>query len=187
MIDNNTTPDVTAEEPRKDKKRPIIAFTLAALAVGGIGAAATSAAWTDNVFFSADAQAATFNLQGAIGADPSDTDWKESDNKDAIELVIPASKLANLLPGETRTIDLSILNDSTVSANLNYSYELVNEAVNGFETVPGVAFTDTTPTLAGGASDAFKLTVTTPADWDAANQGAKATIIVTVAGTATAG
>src|SRR5690606_40575280 len=72
--------DITAQpapdtESRKGKRRPIIAFALAALAVGGIGAAATSAAWTDNVFFSAQAESATFNLQGSIDGGGT---WQES-------------------------------------------------------------------------------------------------------------
>ena len=43
---------------------------LAGLAVLGIGAALTSAAWTDVVFFDADVTTGNFNLQGALPAEP---------------------------------------------------------------------------------------------------------------------
>ena len=42
---------------------------LAGLAVLGVGAALTSAAWTDVVFFDADVTTGNFNLQGALPAD----------------------------------------------------------------------------------------------------------------------
>lgn len=176
MIDNTTTAS-TVEEPRKDKKRAIIAFALAALAIGGIGAAATSAAWTDNVFFSADAQAATFNLQGSIDGKV----WAEG-GEDA-KIQIPAAKLANLLPGETRTISLHVKNDSTVNAALTSTVQFADAT---FAANPTATVEDLAPTLVSGATDEFQLVVKAPADWAATNQGKSATIVVTIAGTATA-
>ena len=165
---------------KRDKRRPIAAFALAALAVGGIGAAATSAAWTDNVFFSAQAQAATFNLQGSVDG----TTWAESAKADAIELVVPAAKLANLLPGQTRTIDLSVRNQGSVPAALVGTTTWATGAT--FATNPTVTLTNVPATLAAGATATFTVTVTAPANWDAANQGKTGNIVVTVAGTATA-
>lgn len=178
MIENNTTHDATVEEPRKDRKRPIIAFALAALAVGGIGAAVTSAAWTDNVFFSADAEAATFNLKGSIAGG----DWKESDTESDIQLIIPDSELANLLPGETRTIDLGVLNDSSVGAALSSSVKFTGTT---FATNPTASIVGLADSLASNASDDFELVVQAPENWSASNQGKTATIIVTVSGEAT--
>ncbi|MGV9192874.1 hypothetical protein ACQ143_00805 [Microbacterium sp. MC2] len=177
MIDNTPTTASTVEEPRKDKKRAVIAFGLAALAIGGIGAAATSAAWTDNVFFSAGAEAATFNLQGSIDG----KSWTEGVEEAKIE--IPASELANLLPGETRTIKLHVKNDSTVGAALTSSVEF---AASAFEENPTATVEDLAPTLVNGATDEFQLVVKAPADWAATNQGKSATIVVKIAGTATA-
>jgi hypothetical protein len=171
-------------DARKGKRRPFIAFGLAILAVGGIGAAATSAAWTDNVFFSAQSQAATFNLQGSLDG----TTWVESDNNGSIQLAVPASQFANLLPGDTRSVTLYVHNLGSVSAALTGS--VAYGAGSTFTTNPTPALSGLVATLTpvGGAaaSDAFTLTVTTPADWATTNQGKTGTVIVTVAGTATA-
>lgn len=169
---------------RKNKRRPVAAAVLAILAVGGIGAAATSAAWTDNVFFSSQAQAATFNLQGSLDG----TSYKESDNANSVELVIPASQLANLLPGQSRSIDLYVKNTGSVSAALTGSVAFA--ANSTFTTNPTAGLGDLaatlTPSTGATASDKFTLTITTPADWATSNQGKTGTVIVTIAGTATA-
>jgi len=171
-------------DSRKSRRRPLIAFGLAALAVGGIGAAATSAAWTDNVFFSAASQAATFNLQGSLNG----TAWVESDNNGAIQLVVPASQFGNLLPGDTRSVTLHVQNLGSVNAALTSS--VAYAAGSTFTTAPTATISGLAATLtpAGGAaaSDSFTLTVTTPADWAPVNQGKNGTIVVTIAGTATA-
>jgi len=185
-----TTQDITSApaqpEERKSKRRAVLAFALAALAVGGIGAAATSAAWTDNVFFSAKAEAATFNLQGSLNG----TTWQESDNSGSIQLVVPASSLANLLPGETRTINLYVKNLGTAAASLTSSVAWASTPASTFTTNPGTTVEGlaTTLTPAGGAteSDQFQLKVTTDSAWAASNQGKSGTIVVTVAGTAVA-
>lgn len=169
----------TAETPRRSKRRAIIAGALAFVAVGGIGAAATSAAWTDNVFFSAAATAATFNLQGSLD----NATWVESDNKSAIQLVVPASTFQNLLPGQSHPVTLYVKNDSSVNATLAApTYEWA--ATPTFTTNPTVALTGLPSTLAPGASASFTLTVSAPADWADSNKGKSGTIIVTVAGTA---
>ena len=70
-----------------------IKIGLAALAVLGVGAALTSAAWNDVVFFDADVTTGNFNLQGALPANQTtpqaptdDAAWLESDDETAIEL-----------------------------------------------------------------------------------------------------
>jgi hypothetical protein len=172
------------QDDRKRTRRPIAAFALAVLAVGGIGAAVTSAAWTDNVFFAAKAEAATFNLQGSLDG----STWKESDDQSSIELTVPASQLANLLPGQTRTITLHVKNTGSVNAALTGTAVFASGSTfttNPTVAVDGLAAT-LTPTSGAGATDQFTLTVTAPADWAATNQGKSGTIIVTVTGTATA-
>lgn len=179
-----TRRDARSTESRKRTRRPILAAGLAVLAIGGIGAAVTSAAWTDNAFFSAQAQAATFNLQGSLDG----TTWVESDNKGSIQLVVPASQFANLLPGETRSVPLSVRNLGSVSAALTGTVEYA--AGGTFTTNPTTAIgglvATLTPATGSASSDAFTLTVTTPADWATSNQGKTGTVIVTIAGTATA-
>lgn len=167
----------TEEEPRT-KRRGIVAALLAVLAVGGIGAAVTSAAWTDNVFYSADATAAEFNLQGSLDG----ATWVESDNKNAIEIVVPASAFDELLPGEDRDVTLWVKNDSTVDATLapaTFEWDGATFAAN-----PTVAILGAPTTLTPGQEASFTLNLTTPADWADANQGETGTIIVTLQGTA---
>ncbi|GMA24367.1 hypothetical protein GCM10025864_21260 [Luteimicrobium album] len=91
---------------------------LAGLAVLGVGFAATSALWSDNVWFQGTATTSAFNLQGSV-TDPAGTPtWEESATEDAITLTIPAAE--NLSPGTTvdRTVWVRNDTDSDVAANL---------------------------------------------------------------------
>ena len=177
----NDIDSVPTQTPRK--RRALVPFFLAVLAVGGIGAAATSAAWTDNTFFSGAAAGATFNLQGSLDG----TTWKESNSANSIELVIPASQLNNLLPGQTRTIDLWVNNASSVNAALTSTVAIAPNST--FTTAPTVVITDLsaalTPVGSTGSSDKFQLVLTTPTDWAPTNQGATGTVTVTISATAT--
>ncbi|RZI94920.1 MAG: hypothetical protein EOO67_03680 [Microbacterium sp.] len=185
---NTITSDAAATQPeeRKSKRRAVVAFALAALAVGGIGAAATSAAWTDNVFFSAKAESATFNLQGSLNG----TSWSESDAQGSIQLAVPATALANLVPGESRTINLYVKNLGSVGAALTSSVAWASTPAATFTTNPGAVVeglaTSLTSTGTATDTDQFQLKVTTDANWAATNQGKSGTIIVTIAGTAVA-
>ncbi|WP_460795004.1 hypothetical protein [Microbacterium sp. GXF0217] len=177
---SNTTE--TAPAPQR-RRRPFVAFGLAALAIGGIGAAATSAAWTDNTFFAAPAVAATFDLQGSLDG----ATWTQSSTADAIQLTVPASTFADLLPGQTRTIDLWVRNESSVKAALTSTAAFASGTT--FTAQPSVAISDlaTSLTPAGGtaAKDKFQLTITTPSDWAASNQGKTGNVVVTISATAT--
>ena len=48
----------------KGRKRSTLRLVLAGVAIAGVGAAITTAVWTDDVFFSATATASSFDLQG---------------------------------------------------------------------------------------------------------------------------
>lgn len=168
----------TSETPRSSKRRAIVAGALALIAVGGIGAAATSAAWTDNVFYSASTTAGTFNLQGSLDG----SDWKESDDQGAIELVIPATAFENLIPGDSRVVTLHVKNDSDVDATLSDATFAWAGAT--FTANPTVTLSSVAGTLAPEATTTFTVTVTTPADWAGTNQGKTGTIVVTVGGQA---
>ncbi|GAA1932281.1 hypothetical protein GCM10009775_25360 [Microbacterium aoyamense] len=186
MSDLTTQPTTRRENrtaaPKKNKRRPIVAFALATLAVGGVGAALTSAAWTDNVFMAAAADGATFDLQASLD----NKDWKQSDDKKAVQITVAADKFAKLLPGQTRTVTLYVKNAGNVNAKLVSSVEWAGST---FATNPKAEVGDLAASLAPsgstGDTDAFTLTVTAPADWDVANKGKSGTIVVTLAGEAT--
>lgn len=181
MSENTTTPTTRREQRKAGKRRPIVAFGLATLAVGGIGAAMTSAAWTDNVFFSAQADAATFDLEGSVDGGKT---WLQSDNEEKIELIVPASEFAKLLPGETRTVTLDVRNNGNVNATLVGSAVWADSQTT-FAQDPKVAVSDLEATLAPAGTDSFTLTVTTPDDWSTDNKGKAGVIVVTVSGEAT--
>ena len=185
-----TTTHTVPTKQRRRKREPIIAFGLAVLAVGGIGAAATSAAWTDNTWFSAPAAGATFNLQGSLNG----TDWVEgsattADGVTSFELEIPADEFADLIPGQTRTVDLWVRNESSVNAAITSSVAFDKNST--FTVNPEAAIVDLAETLTpqgeAGATDQFQLTVETPATWEQANVGKNGTVIVTVNATAVSG
>lgn len=187
MSDLSTQP-ITRRENRaaaakKNKRRPIVAFALATLAVGGVGAALTSAAWTDNVFMAAAADGATFDLQGSLDGQT----WSQSDNKGSIQIAVPATQFAKLLPGQSRTVNLYVKNFGNVNAALTSSVEWASGST--FQTNPTAAVsglaTSLTANGTSGDNDVFTLTVTAPANWDVANKGKAGTVIVTVSGEAT--
>lgn len=173
----NLTQDI---KPLQVARRPVVAFALAALAVGGIGAAITTAAWTDNTLFSASAAAATFDLEGSTDG----TTWTQSDDPAAVQLLVPSSAFEDLLPGESREFALHVRNVGSVSAALTASAVLSDST---FTTDPAVSISGLTTTLSSGAADEFILTVTAPADWNTTNQGKSASILVTVSGEAITG
>jgi predicted ribosomally synthesized peptide with SipW-like signal peptide len=92
-----------------------IKIGLAGLVVLGVGVAATSALWSDNVWFAGDVTSSTFNLEGSVDG----ATWKESDSKSSIELTIPT--VENLSPGSPATTTVYVKNsvDSTHPANLS--------------------------------------------------------------------
>ncbi|WP_261164312.1 hypothetical protein [Microbacterium sp. Marseille-Q6965] len=139
----------------------------------------TTAAWTDNTLFSASADAATFDLEGSMDG----ATWVESDDPAAIQLAVPASTFADLLPGESRSVTLHVRNVGSVSAALSSSVVFSNSTftTNPTATVDGLA----TPLFANTA-DEFTLTVTAPEDWSTSNQGQSASIVVTISGQAVA-
>lgn len=180
MSDITTQPATRRDRRTKNKRRPIVAFALATLAVGGVGAALTSAAWTDNVFFSASAAAATFDLEGSVDGGKT---WAQSDAEGNITLKIDSAAYANLLPKQTRTVKLHVRNNGNVNATLTSAAVWTKDTT--FAENPTVAVGDLVTTLTPSGTDEFTLTVTTTDAWSAANKGKTGSILVTVSGTAT--
>ncbi|WP_206476930.1 hypothetical protein [Microbacterium sp. KRD172] len=184
----STHTETVPSQERRNKRRPFIAFGLAVLAIGGIGAAATSAAWTDNGWFSASASAATFNLKVSLDGNTwSEGAAKTVDGVTTIDVKVPSTAYANLLPGQKRDVSLWVRNDSSVAANLTKTVgfsEGSTFAANPSATLSGLAET-LAPTGQTGSDDQFLLTLTTPADWTSANVGKSGTVVVTLTATAT--
>ena len=81
----------------------------------GIGAAATSAAWTDDAWFSATASGATIELEGSLDSTP--LSWNVADDS-ATALVIPAATFAELVPGETRDYIIHVRNNGSADISV---------------------------------------------------------------------
>lgn len=184
----STTTETVPTSPRRKKRTPFIAFGLAALAIGGIGAAATSAAWTDNAWFSAPAAAATFDLQGSLNG----VDWVQGAKSTAngvttFELKIPATAFADLLPNQTRNVTLWVRNESSVNAALTSTAAFETGSTFVSNPTPAISglVASLTPKGAATAMDEFQLTLTTPAQWESTNIGKTGTVLVTLTATAT--
>src|SRR5690606_20394015 len=154
------------------RRRKVAAFLLAAVAIGGIGAGLTSAAWTDNTFFSVPAAAATFNLQGSMNGT---SDWVESDSASTIALQVPAATFANLLPGQTRDVDVWVKNDSSVAAVLKTTPTWKSST---FVNAPTVTVTGASTPLAAGATQKLTVTVKADDDWATTNKGKAGTLLL---------
>ncbi|KQS97309.1 hypothetical protein ASG23_17310 [Cellulomonas sp. Leaf395] len=105
---------------------------LAAVAVLGVGAAATSAVWSDQVFFQGDVSVAKFNIQGATGELPAT--WLESNTWDGTATGLPTIELAfadmgPLVAGQTDTWTGFIRNDPTSTVNANVSAITANTSL----------------------------------------------------------
>lgn len=164
---------------KNTRRRDVVLVLLALLAISGFGAALTSASWSDDVFFASAASGAEFNLQGSLSG--TEGSWVESDDPDSIELVIPASEFANLVPGQTRTVTLHVRNTGSVPATLTQSTNSTGGLFTGSDPA-AVSVTGVNGSLAAGESRSFTLTLTTPSDWDASYQGATGTVTVHVNG-----
>ena len=137
---------------------------LAALAVLGVGAAMTSAAWTDVVFFDADVTTGNFNLQGAIPLDqdapvPDGATWLESDDETAIELHFDEIAIA---ADESVTLTGYVRNDPASTWTGDLTSIAVDETGLQTGVTATVAYTDPLPTtgLAPGDIATFELVVT---------------------------
>jgi len=162
-----TSPTVDERDERKRKRAAILKFSLAGAAVLGIGAAATSAAWTDDAWFTAGGSAGTsndlFELEGRIGGDP-DAAWESADDiTDAVTIDIDSGYFASMVPGETRSVPIEIRNNSETATI---------EVAEGQQWAADGIFADAGSTdfagpvsLGPGETKAITLMVTAPDSW----------------------
>ena len=166
-------------------------IVLAAVAVLGVGAAATSAIWTDEVFFRGDVTVGTFNIQGATGEAPAT--WLESNIWDGteagvttIELVF--ADLGPLVAGQTAEWTGLIRNDPTSTVNADVSAitaETVGDALLLPELTVTVAYDVPADALDVAPTDApvpFTVTVTLADDAPTTVMGTDGTVIISVVG-----
>ena len=154
---------ITSDAP--SKRRKVTKFALAGIAVFGVTAAATSAAWSDNVFFGAQAAAAKFELQGY---NPANAQWFDADDFGA-RIVLPADVLDDVGPGIGDSFTLYVRNNGDLPIFLNAipTPTLSGSLFGGLDpaVVSFSGFSD--PILENiGDQASFVVTVTGDVDWD---------------------
>ncbi len=106
--------EIEAIEP-SGRRRKITKFALAGVAVLGVGAALTSAAWTDNVWFGGNAESTGIDLVGSVDGG---TTWDDgTDNGDGSYTLEMGTIYVG--PEETSTDSVLLRNDSDVPVRLS--------------------------------------------------------------------
>ena len=172
----------TTSPERRKRRRTAVRLGIAGLALLGIGAAATSAAWTDDAWFNASAGSATIELQGSLDGQT----WSDADNA-AAQITIPASTFADLGQGDSKTVDIQIKNDSTVAVDVAEAVDATGAIFESSQAPlndPATVSTNfTAGSLAAGATETITVTVTTPNSWSDDYQGKTGAITLTYTGT----
>lgn len=179
---------MTEHESRR-KRGDRAKLTLAGIAVIGIGAAVTTAAWTDDVWFSAAAEAAEFDLQGQVDGDAAWSDIgiddADGDISDDVAIAIPATAFEGIVPGFDNTVTLNLMNAGSSEITLATPTQTATGGI--FEgTDPAVvtigALGETV--LAPGEETSFTVQITTDADWPQSYMGSTGDVSILVVGTA---
>jgi len=178
------------------RKRPTLRLVLAGVAVLGIGAAITTAAWTDDVFFGATATASSFDLQGRAVLTPEDV-WQDlgvpGETSETVRIDLDPAALAALSPDETFSVAFQLCNIGTAAGTVTAVTTPVLEgplaAVEDVLTtvtitVESVAIGTALPSDPGCATPVEgTLEVTTATGFPPAAQGVSGTITFAVTGT----
>lgn len=171
------------------RKRATLKIVLAGVAIVGVGAAVTTAVWTDDVFFGATATASSFDLQHAAAAAGPWSD--EGVPGDEAVVTITAAGLDALSPSTTINVPFYLCNVGTTAGTVT---DITTPVVGDpLATAAGAELTVTVTTpLIGAAlpSDptcatpiAGTLQVVTTADFPGTAQGLSGDITFTVTGT----
>jgi len=109
------TPDQDTEFEPSGRRRKITKFALAGVAVLGVGAALTSAAWSDNVFFQGAATTAEFELEGY---NPTTGVWDQADTSGLAAIQLPSTAFENVGPGIADSYTVTVRNGGALNITL---------------------------------------------------------------------
>ncbi len=171
----------TAVETERRDRKTYLRFGLAAVAVLGIGAAVTSASWTDQAWFTGSAGAAQVELQASSDG----TSWVDADTVgDGVAVAIDEAAFARMNQGERRQVTLHLKNSGSVDLSLGGQAE-VSATGSLFEGSDPASATVSVPAdvlLSPAETTTATLTITTPEDWDPSYQGATGALTVSFTG-----
>ena len=171
-----------ATSERRRRRRVVVKYALAGAALLGIGAGVTSAAWTDDAWFSATMTSASVELRASVDTPVNFVDADTS----VVAVVVPAATFQNLLPNQVRTYTLRLQNTSSVPLTVPAPVFAGSGALFAAPKPVIVTFSPTVGTLAVNAQTAVTMTVTAP-DWlttDTAYQAAAGSGTIRFTGTA---
>lgn len=171
------TERVTARRRRATRRTTASVGLLGLAGIGlGIGAAvATTAAWTDQVWWANAVATGSADLEGSLNG----STWVHSSDAGAIELVIPT--ISDLRPGDSIATTIHVRNTGTLPA------DLTGAAIGSGALFTGPAPVTATLTglpasLAGGATTTATLTIAAP-NWSGQqHMGESGGVTVTVTG-----
>lgn len=171
------TPEHDYEVPASGRGRKITKFALAGVAVLGVGAAATSAAWTDDVFFGGTAQAGNVELSGSTD----NTQFFNGDTSGNVELVIADFVVG---PNSSDEHRVWVRNDGDLPLRLaTLTATGTGTLFSGDAATVTAVSNDTDDILQPGQKASIDVTVTGNSSWsDNTLQGATGSIIVHVQG-----
>ncbi len=166
-------------------KRTITKFALAGVAVFGIGASLTSAAWSDSVFFAAPAKAAAFELEGY---DPINDTWVAADTA-GVAIVLPADAIDAIGPGISDSYTVQVRNAGNIGIELQAPQQTTAGTLFGGTEPAIVSFGDYVEdgvvdgVLDAGEGATLEVIVTGPTTWTGVDyQGRSGTVTVQVQG-----
>jgi hypothetical protein len=172
------TPHDDTEFEATGRRRKITKFALAGVAVLGVGAALTSAAWSDNVWFGGNTAAADFELSGSTHGDPLGV-W-EANSSEGTTIALPVEAFDEIAPGVPDTYDVYVRNEGDIPIYLNPAVVTVGGDMEGLVTTSA---TYNRTTLQSDQIARVRVVVT---GTDALLEGTDGTILVQVEGTSEA-
>ena len=184
MARTTATP-ATEPERKKRKRGALIKFTFAGVALLGIGAAATSAAWTDDAWFTTSATASTVKLDASLDGTtfiPADT------SATGVAVAIPTSVFGLVNQGSTITTTVYLRNAGTAPLTLGPAAITTTGtmfAAGSGVTVTAVPASTTLAPLVPSVpanTTAVLVTLTTPAAWPTSYQGSTGVITIKFTG-----
>jgi predicted ribosomally synthesized peptide with SipW-like signal peptide len=151
-METTLTPQSTPPSTTPSRRRKITKFGLAAVAVLGVGAALTSAAWSDNVWFGGTATAAKFELSGSVDT----IDWVAGSTS-SVSIQLPADTLKAIGPNVSDEVVVYVRNDGDIPVYLKPAVvahpgllgKINTSVVYGAQSLAPDAWTTVTVTVTG--------------------------------------